>query len=133
MKKLPNNLFNIYKKNDNKNIYLAHEISKLNISNDWQETLLDLCYSRGIKSLNERRKERLTNIGQVNSRAIYQLSQFGKKVGLETLEYLSIEINSEELRKKAVSIILEKGVKPSKNELACIVSEAKHQKNLFDM
>ena len=115
-----------------KNYILAEEINQLTICSKWKECFLGMCYARGISKLSSKTKSQLINIGEVDSKPIYTLAQFGKKVGFEMLEYLSVEIDNEHIRQKAVNLIFKQGVKLSKNELALIVSEARHKKTLFD-
>jgi myo-inositol-hexaphosphate 3-phosphohydrolase len=60
------------------------------------------------------------------------LSTQDKKAGLETLEDLSLKIEDEMSRAKAISVILSKGIKQGRKEIDIIISMANSTPNLFD-
>jgi len=111
---------------------IAEEIENLKLTDDWIEVFTKLCFYRGWQKLTEQHLSQIENIASINSEAVLHLSRYGKKVGLSMLEDLSVKIPDEQTRLKAVQLIINKGVKPSKNELDAIIAEAESTRSLFD-
>lgn len=122
----------LYKKRKKELKLIALNINELPISDEWIEIFTRLCLYRGWVVLNKTQQLQMINIATINSNAIRYLAQQGKKVGLNILEDLSVKIVDEKTRLKAVQLIMDKGVKPSKNDLDLIISTAKNTKSLFD-
>ena len=111
---------------------MLEQIHYLNISEKWQIIFTSLCLDRGFRSLSELQLSQMEKISSTDSEAITYLAKQDKKAGLHILEDLSIKIEDEQIRLKAVQLILEKGIKPSKNELNLIIKTATNMKTLFD-
>lgn len=110
------------------------EIKSLNISDEWIDTFTHMAYYRGWVDLNTFQKEDMESIGSIDSESIFMLANWGKKVGLRMLYRLSVEIEDEPTRQRAVSLIIDKGVTESKKELQSIITMAKSgiSPSLFD-
>jgi len=71
----------------------------------------------------------MINIATVNSPAvIHLLGQKQKKVGLCMLDDISMKIDDERDRGKAMQFILDKGAKEAKNNIDLLI--AKHKQNI---
>lgn len=112
---------------------MLDQIGFLNISDKWITIFTTLCLDRGFRSLNEIQITQMENIAGVDSEAVTYLSLQDKRAGLNMLEDLSVKVEDEKTRLKAIQLILEKGIKPSKNELDLIIHTATSIKNLFDV
>lgn len=114
-------------------ISILDQIAALQISPEWVEVFTVICLNRGFRKLDDAQLGQMMNIATVNSPAIAYLARHqGKIVGLHTLEHLSVMISDEPTRLKAVMLIVDKGVKPSRNELDLIIARAKNTPSLFD-
>lgn len=121
----------IFKKNT-ENILIADEVEKLNLSNEWTETITKMFVSRAYISLNKKQKEQILNIATTNSQAVLYLTEKSKIVGLSLLEKLSIEVDNEDKRLYAVNLLIKHGVKESKKELETIFNHSITEKTLLD-
>jgi len=108
-------------------------IGSLEIAEEWREIFTMMCLDRCFRSVDEARLEQMLNIATVNSKAVKFLSIQDKRAGLETLEDLSVRIDNEQDRERAVAVILEKGIKQSRKELDLIISSLNSTPSLFDM
>jgi len=124
--------YNLYNKRKRELKLIAVHINDLNLSDEWIEIFTHLCMYRGWVKLNQMQQSQMMNIATIDSSSIKYLAQQGKKVGLNMLEDLSVKIEDERIRLKAVQLIMDKGVKASKNDLDLIISTAKGVKSLFD-
>ncbi len=113
-------------------IIILEEIAALNISQEWIKIFTSLCLDRGFRKIDSTHISQMKNIAAINSDAVTYLALQDKRAGLHTLEDLSIKIADEETRLKAVQLIMDKGIKPSKNELDLIIATAKSTPSLFD-
>lgn len=113
---------------------LGCEIAELNIPNRWIITFTALVYGRGWVDLDMLKKEQMETIGTINSESVHFLANQGKKVGVETLYNISVYLNDEVSRQKAVTIIMEIGANKSKKEIDKIISSSNSNKpwSLFD-
>jgi len=113
-------------------IIILEEIAALNISQEWIKIFTSLCLDRGFRKIDSTHISQMKNIAAINSDAVTYLALQDKRAGLHTLEDLSIKIADEETRLKAVQLIMDKGIKPSKNELDLIIATAKSIHSLFE-
>ena len=110
---------------------IADIIESLKLSDEWTEIFTEICFHRGWITLKEQHLSQMDNIDSINSKAVLHLAKYGKKVGLNMLEVLSVQIPDEQTRLKAVQLIINKGVKPSKDELDAIMVEVGRTGSLF--
>ena len=114
-------------------IKMLNQIDSLKISTEWKERFTSLCLDRGFRRVGKIHLSQMQNIADIDSSSIAYLMKQDKKAGLKMLEELSTEIKGEDIRAKAISIILTKGVKHSQKELDLIISMANHTQSLFDL
>ena len=101
---------------------IADTIEGLNLSSEWTKVFTQICFHRGWRYLKPLHLEQIQNIADTNSKAVLTLAQYGKKVGLKQLNELSTGTDNEAYRKKAVTLILEQGVKQSRSGVDIILS-----------
>ncbi|WP_415405890.1 hypothetical protein ACLHDG_08985 [Sulfurovum sp. CS9] len=107
------------------------DIECLNMNDEYTNAFIEMCLYRGWRKLTEVHKSQMINISSVNSGAVLFLATQGKMVGLHMLERLSV-VDDEQVRIKAVVMIIENGVKASRNKIDLIVAAAKDSKGLFE-
>ena len=108
-------------------------IGALEISEEWREIFTTMCLNRCFRRIDDRHIGQMLNIAKTDSSAVKFLSIQDKKAGLETLEDLSVKIDDERERAKAVEVILGKGIKQSRKEIDLIIAMANSTPSLFDM
>lgn len=115
-------------------IMMGCEIAELNIPNRWIDTFTELVYSRGWVNLDILHKDRIQAIGSIDSESVFILANDGKRAGLKILYEISVYIDDEVARGRAVTIVKEIGVKRALKELDMIIDMAKNNKyrSLFD-
>ena len=97
-------------------------ILNLPIEREWKKIFTNLCIYRTWFNLNKTQQSQMKNIAEINSEAVKILiGEHNKKVGLEKLEKISIEIETEEERVEAMLLILEYGAKQAKNGIDLII------------
>lgn len=126
-------VYGLYQKRVKELELITLEIMRLKLSEEWKEVFTHLCLYRGWITLKNTQKSQMMNIAAIDSHAVKYLAKQSKKVGLNMLEDLSVKIEDEKVRLKAVQLIINKGVKPSKNELDLIIATAKSTNTLFDV
>jgi len=129
---LSNEQIEIILKKHTENILIADEVEKLDLSNEWTNTITSMFVNRAYISVSTRQKEQIENIATTNSKAVLYLADKGKLVGLSLLEKLSVELDSEAKRLNAVQLILNHGVKESKKYLEIIFNQSISEKTLLD-
>jgi len=108
-------------------------IGELEISEEWREIFTTMCLNRCFRRIDDRHLGQMLNIAKTDSSAVKFLSIQDKKAGLETLEDLSVRIEDEHERAKAVEVILGKGIKQSRKEIDLIIAMANSTPSLFEM
>lgn len=98
----------LFHKRDIELMMMGCEIKSLNISDEWIDTFTHMAYYRGWVDLNTLQKEDMESIGSINSKAVFMLAKWGKKVGLKMLYTLSVDIEDEPTRQRAVALLLTK-------------------------
>ena len=121
----------IFKKNT-ENILIADEVEKLNLSNEWTNTITSMFVNRAYINVSKKQRTQIKNIATTNSEAVLYLADQGKRVGLSLLEKLSIEIEDEDKRLYAVNLLIKYGVKESKKALEIIFNHSISEKTLLD-
>jgi len=109
----------IFKKNK-ENILIADEVEKLDLSKEWTNTITSMFVNRAYITVSKKQREQIKNIATTDSKAVLYLAEKGKRVGLELLERLSIELEDEDKRLYAVNLLIKYGVKESKKALEII-------------
>jgi len=109
----------IFKKNK-ENILIADELEKLDLSKEWTNTITSMFVNRAYITVSKKQREQIKNIATTDSKAVLYLAEKGKRVGLELLERLSIELEDEDKRLYAVNLLIKYGVKESKKALEII-------------
>ena len=111
---------------------IVEMIDGIGLDDEWTDIFTMLCLERGFRNIDDTHLVQMRNIADVDSDAVKYLSTQDKKAGLETLEDLSLKIEDEMSRAKAVSVILSKGIKQGRKEIDLIISMANSTPNLFD-
>ena len=108
---------------------IADTIQRLNMNDEWIERFTSFCSYRGWLRVEPKKQSQMENIAQIDSEAIKELIQPTglKKVGLDIVEEIAINIHDESIRRKAVNILLTKGAKRGKNDVLLLVAESKHE------
>jgi len=108
---------------------IADTIQRLNMNDEWIERFTSFCSYRGWLRVESKKQSQMENIAQIDSEAIKELIQPTglKKVGLDIVEEIAINIHDEAIRRKAVNILLTKGAKRGKNDVLLLVAESKHK------
>lgn len=122
----------IYTQRNTELLLMLEQIEALNLSQEWTIIFSDLCSRRGFRVLRDSNLSQMLNISNVNSPVIKYLAAQDKAAGLNMLEDLSIKIIDEPTRLKAVQLIMQNGIKPSRNEIDLIIATAKGTPSLFD-
>jgi len=108
---------------------IADTIQRLNMNDEWIERFTSFCSYRGWLRVEPKKQSQMENIAQIDSEAIKELIQPTglKKVGLDIVEEIAINIHDEAIRRKAVNILLTKGAKRGKNDVLLLVEESKFE------
>ena len=108
---------------------IADTIQRLNMNDEWIERFTSFCSYRGWLRVEPKKQSQMENIAQIDSEAIKELIQPTglKKVGLDIVEEIAINIHDEAIRRKAVNILLTKGAKRGKNDVLLLVAESKYE------
>jgi len=108
---------------------IADTIQRLNMNDEWIERFTSFCSYRGWLRVEPKKQSQMENIAQIDSEAIKELIQPTglKKVGLDIVEEIAINIHDEAIRRKAVNILLTKGAKRGKNDVLLLVAESKFE------
>jgi hypothetical protein len=105
---------------ENKRERAKNEIHNLNISDEWKDEFQLFYSTRGWRSLlTEKWKNQIENISNVNSETVKEFMQL-KLTGINWIEFMAIELHNEVIRRKAMSIFLEKGVGKGKDEVLAL-------------
>jgi len=116
----------LYEKRTEQMRSIATKIETLPISEEWVKRFTHLCFYRTWFTLNKTQQSQMINIATTDSKAvIYLLEEHFKKVGLEKLERISIELQDEQSRVKAMQYILENGAKKARNYIDLLIAEQK--------
>lgn len=113
-------------------ITILDKIGAIDIDIEWVKIFTSICLDRGFRNIDNIQISQMKNIAAINSDAVTYLALQDKRAGLHTLEDLSIKIENEETRLKAVQLIINQGIKTSRNELDLIIAAAKSAPSLFD-
>ena len=111
---------------------MLERIGEMEISDEWAEIFTRLCLDRGFRHIDGDKLAQMQQIADTDSKAVAWLAQQDKRAGLEMLERLSVKVTDEQLRAKAVQVMLTHGIKQSKRELDLIIAAAGNTPNLFD-
>lgn len=113
-------------------VFILDTIGAIDIDIQWVKIFTSIFLDRGFRKIDGTQISQMKNIAAINSDAVTYLALQDKRAGLQTLEDLSIKIEDERTRLKAVQLIMDKGIKPSRNELDLIIAAAKSTPSLFD-
>lgn len=106
---------------------IANKIETLPISDKWVKRFTHLCFYRTWFELNKTQQSMMINIATTDSKAvIYLLEEHFKKIGLEKLERISVELKDEKSRVKAMQYILENGAKKARNYIDLLIAAEEH-------
>jgi len=111
---------------------MLEQIKHLSISEEWRRIFAAFTLERCYRYLSPAAMIQMENIAAVNSEAVRSLAVMDKKAGLGLLWKLSLRIGQEEQRARAVTLILQLGVKGARNMIDALIAEAERQPGLFD-
>ena len=119
----------LYNERTKKMREIANKIETLPISDRWIKRFTHLCFYRTWFELSKTQQSQMINIATVNSKAVsYLLEEHFKKVGLEKLERISVELKDEKSRLKAMQYILEYGAKKAQNYIDLLIAREENNK-----
>ena len=110
----------------------AERIGTLGLSPAWVEIFTDFILDRCFRHLGDHHIRQMQTIADTDSPAVKMLAMQDKKVGLTTLEEISVQIPDEEVRGQAVTLILTFGLKESRPTLDLLMAGVNSTPSLFD-
>jgi len=111
---------------------MLEQIKQLPTSKEWRRIFAAFTLARCYRHLSQSAMVQMEDIAVVDSEAVKSLAVMDKKAGLGLLWDLSLRIEQEELRARAVALILQHGVKGARNMIDALIAEAERQPGLFD-
>ena len=107
---------------------IADNIDELRLSKNWTIIFTNMCCYRCWKKLNKTQQSQMKNIADIDSGAIELIiAEKFKKVGLDLIEMIALELIHEKERIKAVEILLDKGAKKGYQDVLLLIAKSKHE------
>ncbi len=108
------------------------KISTLRMSHEWREALSNIHLDRGFKQMDGEMLYMMGVVGASKSEALLHLAKEGKSVGVNLLFRIEEALKSERKIQAVVILIIEDGVKKSRNAVDLILADGEPTANLFN-
>lgn len=105
---------------------IIETIHALPITQEWKKIFSKMCTGRTWYGLSKTQQSQMINIAEVDSSAIkFLIAEHRKKVGLQKMEKIAVEIPNEKDRRKAMLAILDKGAKQATRDIDLLITAHK--------